>query len=753
MRALRLILVLLGFTAVTAQVLLMRELLMLFSGTEITLGFMLAGWLVWTALGSGVLGRLQFRSADPRQLVAVLEVLIALVLPLTILGARAGKSALTEVPSEMLAPGVVLMASLAALAPFCALSGWLFAAGSRMCAAALGASAAKATGTVYLLEAAGSGAGGVLATVFLVRFLDVLQIALLLSFLNLAAAASLLIRARAFRRTALILFLTVLPGIVLPFVAPQLNIASLARLWRGFSLIANRNSVYGDLAVVSHEGSTTIYENSLPVVTVPDVAAAEEAVHYALLEHPSPESLLLIGGGVNGSLAEVLKHRSLRRVDYVELDPAILDLAAKYFSASWSPVLADPRLHVHRVDGRLFLRTTAERFDVIIVYLPDPQTAQLNRFYTLEFFREAAKKLRTGGVLSLQLTSAENYISPAQADFLRSIRKTLGAVFSQLAFIPGDTLYLFASNSAGVLVDNSEGLLERLRRRGIQTSYVREYYLPFEMSPDRMAELAAELRPLPTTPLNRDFSPVAYYFDTVLWSTRFGPGASLWLERLENVSFGWVLATAVLAALGLAAFLRFLPARLHSRLAAGYSAAALGFTLIGLEILLLMGFQALYGYVYYELAIVVAMFMAGMALGCWQAMRRGDTVRSGDLRRLAVLQCAAALAPLVLWLLFRTAATTLGPLLFSVLALLCGSLGGLQFPLASRIYFAGSPEGRPNPGTLYALDLAGSCLGALLFSAWLLPLFGFRNAALVISCVCLAPALLAVSAPAESRIR
>jgi hypothetical protein len=65
------------------------------------------------------------------------------------------------------------------------------------------------------------------------------------------------------------------------------------------------------------------------MVTVPDVAAAEEAVHYALLEHPSPGSLLLIGGGINGSLAEALKHPSLNRVDYVELDPAILDLAAK----------------------------------------------------------------------------------------------------------------------------------------------------------------------------------------------------------------------------------------------------------------------------------------------------------------------------------------------------------------------------------------------------------------------------------------
>ena len=121
----------------------------------------------------------------------------------------------------------------------------------------------------------------------------------------------------------------------------------------------------------------------------------------------------------------------------------------------------------------------ADSFDVIIVNLPDPQTAQINRFYTLEFFREAAAKLRPGGVFSFRLTSSENYISPELAALLRSIRKTLGAVFPEVAFIPGDTLHLFASNSAGVLVRTADGLLERLRRRGIQTTYVREYYMPF----------------------------------------------------------------------------------------------------------------------------------------------------------------------------------------------------------------------------------------------------------------------------------
>ena len=57
--------------------------------------------------------------------------------------------------------------------------------------------------------------------------------------------------------------------------------------------------------------------------------------------------------------------------------------------------LADPRLRTHLTDARHFVRRTEESYDVIIVDLPDPSTAQLNRFHTREFFGQARKALAT----------------------------------------------------------------------------------------------------------------------------------------------------------------------------------------------------------------------------------------------------------------------------------------------------------------------------------------------------------------------
>jgi len=724
------VLVLIGFTAAIAQIVLMRELMVVFCGNEISLGLMLGSWLFWTAAGSAMAGRL----GEPRRLMAGLEALVAMALPATILAVRASKGVLEAVPGESLGPGPMLLGSLATLSLFCVVSGALFAAGSRLYADQAATSTGEATGSVYLLEALGSAAGGILAGLVLVRFVAPLEIALGLGLLNLLAAAGLVIRARLARGAAMVALAGVAVLLALPFGLPRLETVSLERFWRGFRLVATRNSVYGNLAVVRTGGASSLYENGLNLFNVPDPAAAEEAVHYALLEHPSPRSLLLIGGGVNGSLAQALKHASLERIDYVELDPAILDLF---------PIPADPRVRVHVTDGRLFLKTTASTFDVIIVNLPDPQTAQLNRFYTLEFFREAARKLTGSGILALRLTASEDYISPELAAFLRSIHKTLRAVFPEVTAIPGETVHFFAAGRAGILAAGSEELLSRLRARRLETSYVREYYIPFRMMPDRMAGLDRQIQPRPETPVNRDFAPVAYYFDVALWSSRFNHGYRDLFRAMAGIDFR-LLAGAVGALL-----LVLVAKKRRPRTTAACCTAAMGFTMIGLEMLLLLAFQAIYGYVYQQLAVIIAAFMAGMSLGSWLALR---APASRGIRTLVFLQLGAAIAPLLLYAVFEAVTqVTSGQVLFPVLALFCGMLGGCEFPLASRILFS-SGRGR-SPGTLYALDLAGSCLGAVLFSVYLIPVFGFLKTAVLAAMVSLAPAVMAMRSVSEANGR
>ncbi|MBZ5582970.1 MAG: hypothetical protein LAQ30_12365 [Acidobacteriia bacterium] len=319
--------------------------------------------------------------------------------------------------------------------------------------------------------------------------------------------------------------------------------------------------------------------------------------------------------------------------------------------------------------------------------------------------------------------------------------------FPDVVAIPGESIHFFAAKRPGILTRDPQQLLARLRERRLATEYVREYYLPFRMAADKMGALESQIRPDNATRVNRDFTPVAYYFNVALWSSQFGRRYAAVFRWMAAIPF-WILAAALAAPACGAAFQYrrrsvFGAGSLNGAIpstgatngtpavqrAAAACTAAMGFTLIGLEIMLLLGFQAIHGYVYRQLAILIAAFMLGMACGAGLSRRGGS---------LPLTQVLAALAPLALYAILQSSPPAS---LFPALALLCGMLGGCQFPIASRIFF--SSEKYRGLGALYAVDLAGSCLGAVLFSAWLIPVFGFFKTALLAAELNLAPLLLA----------
>jgi spermidine synthase len=749
---------LIGFTAVIAQVVLMRELLVVFQGNEISLGLMLAAWLFWTAVGAHLLGRRAASVQRPAILMAGLQAAVAVALPLAMLAVRAARPALDALPGEVLGPVPMIIVSLATLGMFCTLSGFLFAAGSRLFADSRQTTTALATGAVYLWEAVGSTAGGLLASFLLIPRLAPFEIAALLAVLNLAGA-SLVVSKRG--RLAI---LTVVILVSLPVAYPigrRLEAAAQGLLWRGFQVLEARNTMYGNLVVTATDETRTLYENGLLLYTIPDRAVAEEAVHYALLQHPAPSSVLLIGGGVDGSLSQILDHPTVREVDYVELDPEILRLATTRLGGEWLQVASDLRVRLHLLDGRRFVKSCTALFDVIILHLPDPQTAQLNRFYTLEFFREAAERLRPGGILSFQVTGAENYISPELAEFLGCIHKTLQGAFAEVAVMPGATIHFLASPLAGSLTLDPALLISRIRERRLRTQYVREYFLPFRLAPDRMRDLQILVRPEAAAQVNRDFFPIAYYFNVALWSGQFHSSYRRWFVTLSGLQYP-VLAGSVLLVLGAVAVVLGIQRRIprqtdpavRYRSPAGFCVAVGGFTSMSLEILFLFAFQALYGYVFQQLAILIAAFMAGMALGCRAGLQTGRARVAGgadELRLLTWLQGWTAVAPVLLYgviLAFSrvregfslTLAAHLG---FPLLAILAGFVGGCQFAIASRAHFRGSSRVGNSPGTLYALDLLGACAGAILISTFLVPVYGFFRTALLVTTANLPPAALA----------
>jgi spermidine synthase len=185
---------------------------------------------------------------------------------------------------------------------------------------------------------------------------------------------------------------------------------------------------------------------------------------------------------------------------------------------------------------------------------------------------------------------------------------------------------------------------------------------------------------------------------------------------------------------------------------------ATGFSLMALQIFLLLAFQSIYGYVYHQLAILIALCMAGIAVGSWLGLRRIQRDAHPACRAVAGTQLLLTLSAPVLMLvvselakLSGVAATWLAAqIVFPALAALAGILGGYQFPLATAMYLGESSRQR-RLGVLYAVDLLGGCVGALVLSAYLIPVFGFWRTAWLCAAVNLPAVLLAARVSIESR--
>jgi hypothetical protein len=154
--------------------------------------------------------------------------------------------------------------------------------------------------------------------------------------------------------------------------------------------------------------------------------------------------------------------------------------------------------------------------------------------------------------------------------------------------------------------------------------------------------------------------------------------------------------------------------------------------------------------------LLIGMFMAGIAAGSWLGIKRLRSERNNLLRAAAIGQLLLACsAPLVLALVYLCAqhihaggALAAARMAFPALALICAIPGGYLFPVATAIYLEDRSRDT-NLATLYALDLAGGCAGALVLAGFLIPVFGLWMVAWLTAAVCLGPALLAALLPRE----
>jgi spermidine synthase len=675
--------IIMGFVSILLQITVLRRLLSTFSGNELDIGITLSFWLLYVGAGSLAGGKISRRHA-----LALSFILIGFISLPTVFAIKAIRAALSLAPGEMISFTSTLLSTAIILLPVSFLIGLQFP---------LAVSYWKDNGTpgeIYGLEALGAFVGGLLFTFVLSSRVDSTALCLIVSLVSIFTAASIVKR----------------KSILLVGITPLLLYFSFAAMtdtlpWKGLRVVDTIESKYGEITVVQVDTQSSLFSNGHLMFTYPDLQTEELKAHLPIALHPTASRILIIGGSP-GALKEFLKY-PVKRMDFVELDPKIVEVFQQRMAAGQdTAAMRDPKVRVITEDGRTFVKELkSPSYDLVILNIPPPLTAGMNRFYTIDFFREVKATLRNGGILAISLPASSGYIGRPMQTANGTVYHSLKSVFRFVEVTSQEYGGLFASESA---IEMRPELLEkRFTQGGIDTVHFHPYLFH-----DAFSQLGTEYvrqRLSRIQSVNTDMRPAAYLYNLMLWAEVHGGTA---LSRLTMLKERHILIGTGLM-LALVSFLIF---NKRKRVLL-FSVFTTGFSGMSFVLAALLAYQAIYGYIYEMMGALSAFFMIGL----WGGTRFAKQLKNPP-RTLLLLETLTILLALASPVLFRT------ELFFYVLIFISGMLTGGQFSAASLSF--GKPE---SGGTFYAVDMFGSFMGALVPSILLIPLFGISHALLFIA--------------------
>lgn len=199
----------------------------------------------------------------------------------------------------------------------------------------------------------------------------------------------------------------------------------------------------------------------------------EMMTHVPILAHGDVKRVLIVGGGDGGMLREVTRHRRIERITQVEIDRQVIDMCRTYLPNHSQGAFDDPRVEIVIDDGRHFVKTTSDRFDVIISDSTDP-IGPGEALFKDDFYAQCKRCLNRGGVMVTQ-----NGVAFMQLDEVRTTARRLDRLFGDWHFytaavptyIGGIMTFAWAADDPALRSIDPATLKSRFDAGGFSTRY------------------------------------------------------------------------------------------------------------------------------------------------------------------------------------------------------------------------------------------------------------------------------------------
>ncbi len=707
----QLILFNIGLVSLLSQVILLRELAVAFYGVELIYLFALGVWLFFTAAGA-VISRYRLATAGAMTFAFLC---LAVLLPLDVLFIRGSRLLFAGVPGAYLPFYQQLLVPVLALFPIGLLTGFLFPLAATIFIHEKPDNKRTLAGA-YGIESLGALTGGILSTLLLKFDIPVSAATMLGSVFIALTPLFFLKKTDKAWRPATVLVVCCLIALNWTSWLDRKTIG-----WNHPHLLESQDTAYGRITVTGLYGQAAVFENDVLSFET-EGTDGETFAHLTALQHPHPRKVLLLGGGTEG-MVEALRQHPVEKIDVVEINSRMVRMVSRHMPPQRQSTLNTQPVRLIFADPREFLRHS-DAYDLIIVAMPDPASGQANRFYTREFFQTCAARLRPGGVIGLRLRSAENIWPPPLMYRMASIDGALKSVFPHVLFLPGATNIVTAA--ATPLAEDAATLIERWQSRQISARLVRPPFINYLFTNDRFQEIR-EILQTTVISVNSDIRPVCYRYTLQIWLSKFFPRASFMDATLPPTAVLFPLAVitgAFFLARSRPSISRMFPGK--RVLLAGMA----GFCGMILQNVLLLHYQVKDGALYQDIGLLIACFMAGMALGAIllpRCLSLPDRRWGGGL-----LWGFFALTILIYFVLIRDGGT--GLLLMACLLSFSGFFTGALFAYAT---LADAADRNSLISSLYAADLIGGGSGALLGGLLLIPAGGLDIPVQIVSALIL----------------
>lgn len=219
------------------------------------------------------------------------------------------------------------------------------------------------------------------------------------------------------------------------------------------NLLYSHQSPYQKIEVIENEysGKVLLLDGLVQTTERDEFYYHEMLVHPALITHPSPKDILIIGGGDGGVLKEILRY-PVERVWLVEIDSQVIGVSKNFFP--WlSPALEDERVELVVADGKEFIHKLNRKFDVVLVDSSDP-VGPSSRLHEKDFYGDLKNRLNPQGVVVAQSGSPFYHLDELKKKsvFLEKIFKIVRFYTGPVPSYPGGVwCYVYLSEEISPL--------------------------------------------------------------------------------------------------------------------------------------------------------------------------------------------------------------------------------------------------------------------------------------------------------------